>query len=102
LVTNIPTLFKKVRELDKKTSEVITGDDTKNNGGGNQNQNTSQDQFMQNAVAYDSRMNNNIVKVGNDYFVKLSDNKLLLLKMENNKLYLKDDSGKWIDTKTFK
>jgi hypothetical protein len=102
LVTNIPTLFKKVRELDKKTSEVITGDDTKNNGGGNQNQNTSQDQFMQNAVAYDSRMNNNIVKVGDNYFVKLSDNKLLLLKMENNKLYLKDDSGKWIDTKTFK
>jgi hypothetical protein len=47
-------------------------------------------------------MNNNIVKVDGNYFVKLPDNRLLLLKMENNKLYLKDDSGKWIDTKTFK
>jgi len=102
VVSNIPTLFKKIREVDKKTSEVITGDDTKNNGGGNQNQNTSQDQFIQNAVVYDNRMNNNIVKVDGNYFVKLPDNRLLLLKMENNKLYLKDDSGKWIDTKTFK
>lgn len=105
VITGIPSIFKKIREVDEGVSTIITGDDTKKNDGGNQNQtqtqDLSQDQFVQNAVAYDSRMSGNIVKVGNDYFVKLTDGKLLLLKMENNVLYLKDDSGKWVDSKKF-
>jgi hypothetical protein len=63
---------------------------------------TVSDQFIKDASSYDPRLNGLIEKVGNTYYVKLSSGKLLELKMETGKVFLKDDNGKWIDTKTFK
>jgi hypothetical protein len=63
---------------------------------------TASDQFIKDASSYDPRLNGLIEKVGNTYYVKLSSGKLLELKMETGKVFLKDDNGKWIDTKTFK